>query len=57
MDIFLYAFFPPSFGLCAQRDANNAGKFKKPTFIAFYEVDYVKNPKGTNYWRNRFVTV
>lgn len=57
MDIFMYAFFPPSFGLCAQRDANNAGKFKKPTFIAFYEVDYVKNPKGTNYWRNRFVTV
>ncbi|PVD19713.1 hypothetical protein C0Q70_20204 [Pomacea canaliculata] len=46
-----------SFGLCAQRDANNAGKFKKPTFIAFYEVDYVKNPKGTNYWRNRIMKV
>jgi protein disulfide isomerase family A protein 3 len=25
--------------------------------IAYYNVDYVKNPKGTNYWRNRIIKV
>lgn len=25
--------------------------------IAYYGVDYVKNPKGTNYWRNRILKV
>lgn len=33
--------------------AGNAGDFKKPIATAYYNVDYVKNPKGTNYWRNR----
>jgi protein disulfide isomerase family A protein 3 len=31
----------------------NADKFKKPLVIAYYDVDYEKNEKGTNYWRNR----
>lgn len=46
-----------SFGLCAHRTTSNADKFKKPTFVAFYDVDYTKNPKGTNYWRNRVMKV
>lgn len=25
--------------------------------IAYYAVDYIKNPKGTNYWRNRILKV
>ncbi|OTF78585.1 hypothetical protein BLA29_011484, partial [Euroglyphus maynei] len=33
------------------------GDFKPPTVVAFYDVDYVKNPKGTNYWRNRILKV
>ena len=43
-----------SFGLCGLRTMGNADKFKKPTFVVFYDVDYVKNPKGSNYWRNRY---
>ena len=53
--IHLLLFFFSSFGLCAHRTQSNADKFKKPTFVAFYDVDYTKNPKGTNYWRNRCV--
>lgn len=33
------------------------GVFKPPVVIAYYDVDYVKNPKGTNYWRNRVLKV
>ena len=25
--------------------------------VAYYDVDYVKNAKGTNYWRNRVMKV
>ncbi|KAL8604454.1 hypothetical protein ACOMHN_042283 [Nucella lapillus] len=45
------------FGLCGHRDSLNAEKFRKPLFVAFYEVDYIRNPKGTNYWRNRIMKV
>ncbi|KAK7463957.1 hypothetical protein BaRGS_00038039 [Batillaria attramentaria] len=45
------------FGLCGHRTSANAGKFKRPLFVAFYDVDYVKNAKGTNYWRNRVMKV
>ena len=34
---------------------DNADKLKKPFVVAYYGVDYVKDPKGTNYWRNRSV--
>nr|UMA83671.1 venom-related protein disulfide isomerase [Conus judaeus]DAZ87009.1 TPA_inf: venom-related protein PDI [Conus judaeus] len=44
-------------GMCGIRTINNAGDFSKPTFVAFYDVDYVKNPKGSNYWRNRVMKV
>jgi len=42
------------FGLCHHATADNFGKFKKPLVVAFdSKIDYVKNPKGSNYWRNR----
>ncbi|KAL0278929.1 UNVERIFIED_CONTAM: hypothetical protein PYX00_000607 [Menopon gallinae] len=31
--------------------------FVNPLVVAYYAVDYVKNPKGTNYWRNRIIKV
>ena len=34
-----------------------AGDFDNPLVIAYYSVDYTKNPKGTNYWRNRVLKV
>lgn len=37
------------------RDA--AQDFKNPLVVAYYNVDYQKNPKGTNYWRNRVLKV
>jgi protein disulfide isomerase family A protein 3 len=46
-----------SIGLCGHRTMENMDKFKKPTVVAYYEVDYVKNVKGTNYWRNRVMKV
>lgn len=44
-------------GLCAQRTASNSDKFQKPLVTAYFDVDYVKNVKGTNYWRNRVMKV
>lgn len=42
-------------GLVGHRTRDNAAEFKPPFIIAYYAVDYVKNPKGTNYWRNRIL--
>lgn len=44
-------------GLVGHRTTDNAEDFKSPLVIAYYGVDYVKNPKGTNYWRNRILKV
>jgi len=44
-------------GLCGQRTSSNSDQFKTPLVTAFYDVDYVKNVKGTNYWRNRVMKV
>lgn len=41
------------YGLVGLRTRDNVEAFKKPLVVAYYNVDYVKNPKGTNYWRNR----
>ncbi|XP_011494031.1 PREDICTED: protein disulfide-isomerase A3 [Ceratosolen solmsi marchali] len=41
------------YGLVGLRTRDNMEAFKKPLVVAYYSVDYVKNPKGTNYWRNR----
>ena len=42
-----------SHGLCGHRTSGNSMQFRKPLIVAYYDVDYVKNTKGTNYWRNR----
>jgi protein disulfide isomerase family A protein 3 len=44
-------------GLVGVRTQDNAKDFKQPVVIAYYAVDYKKNPKGTNYWRNRILKV
>nr|XP_018906685.1 PREDICTED: LOW QUALITY PROTEIN: protein disulfide-isomerase A3 [Bemisia tabaci] len=44
-------------GLVGHRTRENQDEFKAPYVIAYYAVDYVKNPKGSNYWRNRILKV
>merc|ERR1712241_1464622 len=44
-------------GICGHRTTDNAKEFKEPLVVAYYAVDYVKNVKGTNYWRNRVLKV
>ncbi|KAI5692766.1 hypothetical protein M8J76_002994 [Diaphorina citri] len=44
-------------GLVGHRQRENTQDFKQPLVIAYYAVDYVKNAKGTNYWRNRILKV
>lgn len=46
-----------SFGIVGVRTRDNAVDFKNPLIVAYYNVDYTKNPKGTNYWRNRILKV
>lgn len=45
------------FGIAGIRTRDNSAEFKNPLVVAYYTVDYVKNPKGTNYWRNRIIKV
>ncbi|CAG9817020.1 unnamed protein product [Phaedon cochleariae] len=44
-------------GLAGIRKSDNRAEFENPLVVAYYSVDYVKNPKGTNYWRNRILKV
>jgi protein disulfide isomerase family A protein 3 len=45
-------------GFAGVRTSFNQKYFnRKPLVIAYYLVDYEKNPKGTNYWRNRIMKV
>lgn len=44
-------------GLVGHRRPDNQNDFKQPLVVAYYSVDYVKNAKGTNYWRNRVLKV
>jgi protein disulfide isomerase family A protein 3 len=44
-------------GLAGLRTTTNSDQFKKPLVIVYYDVDYIKNPKGSNYWRNRVMKV
>lgn len=44
-------------GLVGHRRSDNHNEFKQPLIVAYYGVDYVKNIKGTNYWRNRILKV
>ena len=49
--------FVNSHGLVGHRTRDAATDFKNPLVVAYYSVDYQKNPKGTNYWRNRVLKV
>ena len=44
-------------GLVGHMTPDNQDSFKKPLVIAYFNVDYTLNPKGTNYWRNRVLKV
>jgi len=44
-------------GLAGHRTIDNAKEFKEPLVTVYFDVDYVKNIKGTNYWRNRVMKV
>ncbi|EFA11421.1 Protein disulfide-isomerase-like Protein [Tribolium castaneum] len=44
-------------GLVGHRKSDNRNDFQNPLVVSYYGVDYVKNPKGTNYWRNRVLKV
>lgn len=44
-------------GLVGVRSRDSMNDFGTPLVVAYYAVDYVKNPKGTNYWRNRILKV
>jgi len=44
-------------GLCGHRTSDNAKEFEKPLIVVYYNVDYTKDQKGTNYWRNRVLKV
>lgn len=43
--------------MCGHRTSDNAQSFEKPLIVVYYNVDYVKDLKGTNYWRNRVLKV
>lgn len=44
-------------GLAGVRTRDSIADFKNPLVVAYFSVDYKKNPKGTNYWRNRVLKV
>jgi protein disulfide isomerase family A protein 3 len=44
-------------GLAGHRTTANVAQFKTPFVVVYYDVDYSKNVKGTNYWRNRVIKV
>ena len=47
-----------SVGLAGIRTQGNLFQFEqKPQVIVYYNLDYVKDPKGSNYWRNRVLKV
>lgn len=43
--------------MVGHRHRENINDFQNPLVVAYYAVDYVKNVKGTNYWRNRILKV
>ncbi|XP_056273392.1 protein disulfide-isomerase A3 [Pseudoliparis swirei] len=46
------------FGICPHMTDDNKDQMRgKEMLVAYYDVDYVKNPKGSNYWRNRVMKV
>lgn len=55
--IYLINFVFFSHGMVGVRTRDNHGDFKNPLVVSYYNVDYKKNPKGSNYWRNRILKV
>ncbi|KAL2093566.1 hypothetical protein ACEWY4_010878 [Coilia grayii] len=46
------------FGMCPHMTDDNKDLIRgKDLLVAYYDVDYEKNPKGSNYWRNRVMKV
>ncbi|XP_057692644.1 protein disulfide-isomerase A3 [Corythoichthys intestinalis] len=46
------------FGICPHMTDDNKDQLRgKDLMVAYYDVDYDKNPKGSNYWRNRVMKV
>ncbi|XP_062245483.1 protein disulfide-isomerase A3 [Platichthys flesus] len=46
------------FGICPHMTDDNKDQLKgNDLLVAYYDVDYEKNPKGSNYWRNRVMKV
>ncbi|XP_015674084.2 protein disulfide-isomerase A3 [Protobothrops mucrosquamatus] len=46
------------FGLCPHMTEDNKELIQgKDLLVAYYDIDYEKNPKGSNYWRNRVMKV
>lgn len=44
--------------MCPHMTDDNKDQLKgKDLLVAYYDVDYEKNPKGSNYWRNRYTSV
>lgn len=43
--------------MAGYRTRDATGDYSNPLVVAYYAVDYVKNPKGTQYWRNRVLKV
>uniref|UniRef100_A0AAY4AZC4 Protein disulfide-isomerase n=1 Tax=Denticeps clupeoides TaxID=299321 RepID=A0AAY4AZC4_9TELE len=44
------------FGFCPHMTDDNKDQLRgKDLLVAYYDVDYEKNPKGSNYWRNRYI--
>ncbi|CAF0794506.1 unnamed protein product [Brachionus calyciflorus] len=44
-------------GLVGHRTPSNSGDFKRPLVVVLFNVDYVKDVKGSNYVRNRVIKV
>ncbi|KAL2084549.1 hypothetical protein ACEWY4_020067 [Coilia grayii] len=45
-------------GLCPHLTPENRDSLRgRDLLVAYYDVDYLRNPKGTNYWRNRVMKV
>nr|NP_001003517.1 protein disulfide isomerase family A, member 8 precursor [Danio rerio]AAH77131.1 Zgc:100906 [Danio rerio] len=46
------------FGLCPHMTKDNKEVLRKRDLLtAYYDLDYLHNPKGSNYWRNRVLKV